>query len=308
MPSRVATVDRKIYFYRAHAGILEDGSPKPFDCRPILEHIAGLPYKPDGNYWDTGDGNYTVCFVDRKEPAQRIRLGTSRRRALPHVEESGRTSPLGIAAAAGLLEQVHIVFFPDNIVGAEFNFYGPRMSRLRGYFRVKANGTCPDVDFEQLLRQDVAEKMLRMRGMKLFQFGIRRSYLDVLRDADSDLASAFDAQFGASEADQAEVILRVRPYDRRGALADRMFQKAQRILRMEGLREHATKFVIKATNEETGRVEPLDLLNDQLIASRTVIKDGARSRAVDSESAFTAVESAYNELREDIAAAASVTR
>ena len=59
-----------------------------------------------------------------------------RRTGLPQLEQAGTVSDLKIADNAGLVEAVHVVFFPDNIVGADFNFYGPRLSRLGYYLRV----------------------------------------------------------------------------------------------------------------------------------------------------------------------------
>jgi hypothetical protein len=49
---------------------------------------------------------------------------------LRHVEAAGLCSPLGLDPAAGLAEQIHLVSFSDNVIGAEFNSYGPRVTRL----------------------------------------------------------------------------------------------------------------------------------------------------------------------------------
>jgi len=46
---------------------------------------------------------------------------------------------LNVQTFEGLVEPVHVVFFRGGLVGVEFNFYGPRPSRL-GYYLQKMAG------------------------------------------------------------------------------------------------------------------------------------------------------------------------
>lgn len=57
------------------------------------------------------------------------------------MEQAGALSDLRIPTHAGLAETIHIVVFPDNIVGADFNFFGPRLSRFSRYLKEKAPTT-----------------------------------------------------------------------------------------------------------------------------------------------------------------------
>jgi hypothetical protein len=300
------TLERKIFFYRVNVGQTDGGRPMPFDARPFCDHLQTLGFDDAGAYWQSGDGDFTFCLVDHNDSPQRVRLAISRRSALPHIEQGGRTTPLQLSPAEGLAEQTHLIFFPNNIVGAEFNFYGPRVSRLRGYFRTKAQHLCEDITFEQLLRGDVLAKLERMRDLQRFELGIRRGYAAAVADADQDLGSAFDAQFRVSDAERIDVILRAKPRDPRSTLAAGLWDTAKRLLRQDGFREHASTFRVRAYNPETTRREDLNLLNDQLIAHKQVVKHDPRSRAVDSASMYSAIRAAHEELHEEIAAAASL--
>ena len=140
---RPPQVERKIYFYRVDAGQDAGARPLQFDPRAVLRHIEDLGWEPQGRYMLDADDNALCCWIDRMRAPQRLRFGVSRRSGLPLLERDGRVGPLNIAADAGLAELVHVVFFPDNIVGSEFNFYGPRVPRLRSYFEEKAGEVCP---------------------------------------------------------------------------------------------------------------------------------------------------------------------
>ena len=59
---------------------------------------------------------------------------------------------------------------------------------------------------------------------------------------------------------------------------------------------------------DTGKMDTIDLLKDQLIATRQILRVGERSRAVQADSAFQAIESAYVDLRESLRLAAGLAQ
>lgn len=310
MPSRRRSqqrppVERRIYFYKADAGRDAAGRLVAFDPVPVLRHLEGLPFTVDGRYWDTGDGHNTCCWIDSVTSRPRMRFGNVRRSGLPQVERRGEIDTLDIPAAAGLLEQVHVVFFGHNIAGSEFNFYGPRLSRLARYIAEKANGTCPPLTFEPLLRQDVMEQIGRLEDIRLLHLKIHASYADVVAEADQDLGSAFEAAARAGEAEELEIILRPRAHSRQ-ALSSRLLQTVKRLAHGRDLRQESTHFSIKGYDSETGRVETVDILRDQLISKQRIILQDERTRALDSASAYAAIAEAYEELRDELLAAARV--
>lgn len=54
---------------------------------------------------------------------------------MPLVEEAGGLNGLNLTTNQGLYEPIHLQVFANNIIGVEFNFYGPRPSRLGSYLR-----------------------------------------------------------------------------------------------------------------------------------------------------------------------------
>ena len=309
MPRRRATprpqVERKIYFYRVDAGQDAAGRPVAFNPASTLAHLDGLAFTDDGRYWDSGDGNVTCCWIDSASSHGRLRVGNVRRSGLPQVERRGAIEPLAIPQAAGLVEQVHVVFFPNHIVGAEFNFYGPRLSRLERYFAIRADGVCPPVRFEPLLRQDVTEQLNRLGDLRLFHLKIHASYANVIAEADEDLGSAFKAAARAGQAEELEIILRPQAHSR-GILSEGLLQTARWLGRRRDLREEASRFIVKGLDSQIDRVDEVDILKDQLISRKRIVLDDKRTRALDSESAYAAIEESYTELRAELTAAAGV--
>ena len=299
---RLPTVERSIHFYRADSGVDGRGHARQFNIGPALQHLESLSFSQ--RYLDSGDGEYLCCWIERQAVPQRMLLGTIRRNALPQVERAGRLRPLGIPTSSGLVEQIHIVFFESNIVGAEFNFYGPRLPRLAGYLADRAPGISALDRFEPLLRQDVRDQLARLRNIRLFDIRLRRGYAGVLAQANRDLFAGLEALGTSASADEIEVILRTRPRSRLEVLAQGVLNVARSIAGRDDLRANVSRFQVRGFDPAVGRTELIDVLNDQLIATRSIIKQGARSRALNSGAAFAAIEGAYAELRPQLLNAA----
>ena len=297
-------VKRNIYFYRAHVGTDGSGEPLPFDLTPALRNINSLPFLPTGRYLDDGDSRL-CCWVDRADPEQRFRLGQIRRSDLPLVENQGNLQDLAIPQDSGLAEAIHVVLFQDNIVGSDFNFYGPRLSRLSHYLSAKASPWCPDVTFEPLLRQDVEDQLDRLQDIRLFHLKIRASYATIVAEADSDLGAAFGAAARAGSAQQLEIVLRPEKYSR-DSLSRRMLDTVRRLIRRPDLRTEASKFQIKGVRSDTNAVEIVDVLRDQLITSKAIMRQSERGRALNKWAAYGAIEEAFDELKGDLISAAGV--
>ncbi|MBB5775045.1 hypothetical protein [Nonomuraea jabiensis] len=66
---------------------------------------------------------------------------------------------------------------------------------------------------------------------------------------------------------------------------------------------------LKATivDGETGKADEINLLEDQLIAKRTILRLTHRSRVLNREDAYRQIVRAYEELREDLLSASSAS-
>lgn len=299
------SVERKIYFYRIDAGLDDAGRPVRFDPSPFLRHIDTLPFNHRGRYWEETSDNVTCCWVDRHEAPQRVRIANLRRSDLPQLEDAGALFPLQIPVTAGLAEQIHVVFFPNLIAGSDFNFYGPRISRLARYLYVKTNGNCPPVTFQPLLRQDVAQQLARLQDVRMLSLKVSASYVAALSEADTDIVRYIGELARAGDAQEVEVTLSPKRYSR-DPLSNRLLDFARKLAYRADLRSEASRFVLRGWDPETGRVELVDLLSDELIVKRHILRQDSRTRALDRESAYGAIEEAYGGLREQLENASAI--
>ena len=301
----MATVERKIYFYRADVDTNHAGRPTPFHLAPALRYINQLRYSATaGRYLDHGDARL-CCWIDRIEQQSHFRFGRIRRSGFPMVEQAGSLSELSIPPNSGLVEAIHVVTFGGNIVGSDFNFYGPRMSALSTYLKERGNGLCPEVQFEQLLRRDAEEKLRQFEELRLFQLKIRPSYIRVLEEANADLAAAFTSALTAGQAEEMELILRP-ARSLRFRLARDLLDTARFLTRRRETQSDVSKFSVAGINQDTGRVEHLDIMHDQLVVRKRIVRQTTRGRALESMSAYRAIEEAYREVEPEVAAATGV--
>lgn len=301
--------ERNVYFYRCHSDLNPDGTAEPYDPTPALEHIDAIPFQEGNRYVGAGDGEVTCGWIDSLRTPQRICLGKVRRRNLPALEEQGELRPLDIPEEAGIAEQTHMVFFPNNIVGMLFNFYGPRMASLRDYLKRLHPDTPNSLSIDPLLRQDVLDQLDRLRKIRVFDLRILRPFMARLQQADQSLHDAFSAAQEVGEAEQFQLILKPPP-NSRDWIADRFLDIARRVARIVSgdpdANEEVTSFKVRGQNEETESMETVDVLRDRLVVKKNVEVAGDRTRRLDPDSAYGAVTEAYEELEGDLRQAAAV--
>lgn len=63
---------------------------------------------------------------------------------------------------------------------------------------------------------------------------------------------------------------------------------------------------IKGFSSESDRTETFDLLKDQLIFKREITKVSGKTRGVDSESMFSAIQKAYNDHKDELMSATAL--
>ena len=209
------TVERKVVFYLADAGA-RNGVPRPVDLVPAIAHINTLPFSAAGRYLELDDA-ITCLWVDRVSTPSRVRLATVRRTGLPQLEELGDLRQLAIRDTEGIAEQVHMVTFAESIsgvdrtiVGAVFNFYGPRVPKLGMYLWRKAQPFGPRVTFRPLLRRDAEESLRQLTDIRLFRLRIVDSFIGSITQESESLSEAFDLIHRAGRASDLEVVLRTK--------------------------------------------------------------------------------------------------
>lgn len=298
------TVTRNIYFYGADIGVDGSGRLLPFDPTDPLEHIDNMPLRGPDRRFQLPDDRVTYCWVDNSSaPQQRLRIANIRRSGFPFVELDGNLTPLNIRQGSGLSDHIHVVFFENNIVGADFNFYGPRISGLEKYLAVKAHQWCHNLTFGILLDPDTAQRLNRYEELRVLELRMRPADGEILRNYSDSLADSYRSVNGLLDQDaQLELVLRPKPHSRGGIGRD-ILQRVKRMFLNEELRDKASRFRVQGINQLGDTEDPIDLLSDDLVVRKPMIKQGDRSRAVDAESAYQAIIEAHAQVEHKLARA-----
>ena len=302
-------LERKILFFRADIGFDDGGIPLEFDPMPALTAIDALPFTNDyeGRYEAEVDGNALCLIIHQREPMASVRFCRVRRTGLPQLEQAGQITDLDLNPESGLLESIHVTFFPNNIVGAEYNHFGPRVSRLGGYLHYKSQKAVSRATFRPLLRGDATEQLDRLIDLRLLDISVLPSLVEITRRSDESLADALEANARAVETPKVlQAVLKPLEAAQRSFLS-RKREPLKEMVGNETLREGSAKFQVRGKCADSGRVETIDLLKDQLISTKGIVRMNERSRALNPNSAFEAIQESYGQLREELEEAAGVS-
>jgi hypothetical protein len=303
--TQIPSVERKIYFYRMNPAPGDEITDELVDVSEILAQIEALPFEEiNGRYLPIEDNAFLCSWIDSHSQNQRMKFGQIRRAALPLLENRGNLSDLNIPVNAGLLEASHVIFFENNIIGSEFNFHGPRLTRLASYIRETTN-LYPYLTIEPLLRPDVEAELARVNEVKLLRLKIKPSFIDVVCQADRDLGAAFEAARSVAEQESIEISLRFSAQSTHSVLS-KVQSIGRFLLGRPNIQTEAESFELRGRTRDNDKLHTVDLLKDQLIVTKRIIKHSARSRALSSEHAYEAIEEAYLLLRPQLVEASSL--
>src|SRR5256885_3174599 len=172
----------KIHFYKIDAGTAPDYQPILYDVKSTLEAIQKLDFHTYERYLKDEDNVDFCCWIDDFSSPQKVRFYKIRRDVQAMIELNGNLSELTMPDKAGLAECVHLIFFPDNIVGIEFNYEGPRVEAISEYLHLKSKQVNPHrPEFEHLLEENVLEKIDKMQILRKFRLRMRPSLFSSLQ-------------------------------------------------------------------------------------------------------------------------------
>jgi hypothetical protein len=296
------TILRKIYFYQ----IVAVDPERKVDFDDLVNSVTevhNIPWTNESRYKDNGDGNSVCMWCDNFKPQIRIKLGTRRTTGLPDVEILGNLTPLEIAANAGLSEQTHMIIYKDNILGSEFNFFGPRPQQVKYYLEDKT-GINP-IKLEMLLQKDMEKRLASFREIRLLRLRFKKSEAELLSEmAAGGLAETLKAVKN-SPSTVIDLTLKNEKYSREPLLRQ-VFDSVKKLVKNSGSKEILEVFNIQGYNAEKNQLEMVDLLGDGLITSQQVIKQGPKQRNTNSVSMYDAINKSYIELRDSINKAATI--
>jgi hypothetical protein len=297
-------VERRIHFYRAECGKQPNGKPVPFNPVAAFNRIKSLKFESfaekAGRYFEDGENIY-CCWPESPKRAQ---FAVIRRDALPAVEEEGIVKALNLSATAGLVEAIHVRLFPDNIVGFDFNFYGPRLPRLGRYLNAVTEGLGPDVSFAPLLRRDVTNELTDGKELRMFSLRLHRSHVETMKQIDETLYDAFDAIKNVSEGDELEVVVRPKPYSRK-SVGTKLLKATRKLAKRSDVREIASSFQVQVGAPGLPS-QTLDLLGDHFIADTRILKQTPKGRALDTKDAYAKIEEAFAQREKELKKAAAL--
>jgi hypothetical protein len=315
-------VDRKIYFYRAISAA-DKGGKTAFEPLKAFNALKTLPWKD--RYRDEGQGKETCCWLGKRisMPCS-VKFGLIRRTDLPQRESGGRLWPLKMSRGSGLAEKIHVIFFENNVIGADYNFYGPSLAKFAEYLQVKGNEiekkgvgkaggknkikeiVPKGLKFVPLLRGDVVDQLDKLKEIRLFRLRIRKSFAENLSEASKSLSAAFKSARRAGKADNVEIVLRS-PFHSKNWLSQKILEAAQKIARIPGLRHEALNFSVKGMGADSKKTIELDLLSDKLISVQSICLLNNRTKILESRSAFSAIRKAHKKLKKELENAPSVS-
>lgn len=293
------TIDRKIYFYRVDAGKTDGGAPISFDAAKCRRALQKLTFSGAGRtgYMSIDSEKDIIAWSSKaKNLPTSIHLAAVRRDGLPAVERDGRLTPLTIADDSGLAETAHAVFFDDNIVGWEFNFYGPRIGRLRDYLMAKVPG-CQPHEYELLVNANVAAQVDDLVDVRLFDIQLTPSWASQLKAASAGFGNAVTELAKIGQAANVEIVLRA---ERGGTLSQKFKSAIRQIVCMDEFREQTNRAKVRGKRTTTGRVETIDLLNDAFVHHVTLPRSSTRTRGVETVAAVAAIVDAYETRKDDL--------
>jgi len=291
----VDSIEKKIYFYK----VLFKNNDQFVDPQTIFSYINSLPFDESGRYLKLNGGNIRSMFIDSTTMPLKIRIGTIRKTGLPHLETRGQTSPLKIPDDSGLYEPMHFMIFPNNIVGFESNFYGPRPASLKAYVPKKANNMVDKIELLPLMRQDITELLSRIGEIRMLRLKVNKDMGKYLKDLDDNLPDAFSALMQTTDAENIEIVLRSKSYSKTGIFVTFVERLPKWISKSE-VREGVDKLIIRGRDEISGKIDEFDLLQQYLFSKKQVIKQDEIHKSIKMNAMYNAINDAYNESRPEI--------
>ena len=248
---------------------------------------------------DTADEQSLCAVVDRSNAPQRIRFYRVRRRNLPETEASGVFEALELGERSGLAESIHLVLFDDEVIGAEYNHYGPRTSTFGTFLAERA---ALDAVIRPLIRSDVIDQILAMDEIRRLRLKVETSAVGALKQHTGGLGGALDAAELFSAGRYVDVTLATTPGD--ATFTDRV-KALFHALRDSGSIDHLQAAEVYGQRSD-GLFDTLNVMKEVLTVTAEIDRESPRSRALDREAAYEAVEAAHERLAGEIEAGGTI--
>jgi hypothetical protein len=188
----------------------------------------------------------------------------------------------------------------DGFAVAEFNRDAPRIAALGEYLLFKSAGRLPAaVKFLPLFQRSVLDELEKFESVTILEIEALTSEADAIKKGDEHIGAAFAACSEIGQVRKTEIVLKT-SYQPRLDLKE----VATRLFKNSFSRESLTK--LRAHGRRGDGRKPLDLLQQYLIRTEDFVRLDPRSKALDSDHAFSVLERAFNGARQSLDDAISV--
>lgn len=309
MPSS-DSVKRTIHFFKFDAGLDVEGKAREFNVNDIIKEIKLLNdhdlvdvNKADKKSYWVSDSETYCAWVEKKVKGERRRLKFAKikRSALPLQEINFQLSSLGLVKGAGIAELIHIVVFPHNIIGFDYNHDGPRIHKFREYLDVKTNKKLSGITLYALLRKEVMKQLEKLKRISVFDARITSGYAGKLEKADKNIYKSIYGTFGKFKPRHLEITMSFDKEEGEKQI-DNIIGLAKSFLSIP----HSNKEIERLDIKGQRGLDVIHLLNSKLVARQSVIIADSNSKALAPESAYAAIEAAYAKLLPEIKDASGV--
>lgn len=285
---------RKILFYhiliagrtpRTEQQALLTAGIQRINRRPQAENDAGGRYMNE-----TDEDAVLTMFIDGPRD---FRFGRIRRANLPLIADGDRLKEIEVSDRGGLFECSHVVYLPPAIIGADFNFHGPRISRLADYLSnlIDIN----NIEFVPVAKPDVVADLRRFHEIKTVSIKVSTGYASAHSTRDGLLRQVADSAY-EENVEFIELTLSSPRAQRGGPLRNPLIREFLGLANRNDIGEGATKFKIFGRRTEGSRIDAVDILRENLVTEETIAKESLRGKALDKDSAYAAVRDAYTRL------------
>jgi hypothetical protein len=227
------------------------------------------------------------------------RFGIVRYTDLPFIARRGTVRDLDLQGDEGIMEPIHMRFFPGGYVVADFNFFGPRLSRFTEYMLARVGGA--DIgEPRRVIRGDTLQQLEALERLSLLTIAAVPSELDALRVRRESLHQAFEGARGAAGNEHVVVELTLKAEARGSFLGRDAKTLAKSLLGKPTLRDRVQKLIARGPVELTGKYETLNLLEDRYVFTREFKPSAPRGRGMDTEFAYQVLGEVYEEIKDDL--------
>jgi hypothetical protein len=288
------SLTRTINFYRIWTRHDEEDHLERLNAAELCATVAEIQHSEERYVTDKNEVDGT-CWLDQPADNDRLVMATIKRKDFPLTErKTGERGTLELLADEGLAEIAHVRFLPNNIIGIDYNHFGPRPSRLKYFLQDKAPEKYRKLDISAIVDVDTMALLANLNEFKKLNVRLTGHTMNVLPDNAEHYMQSLQGLFGIIGGDVLEFSVGTTKRDER-LDAEQARKFALYLFQNRGNLGPHSKVLVQGY-AANGKPIELDLLRDKIVSEQRVLRMHGRSRTVDSRDAFRAIGDAYNQV------------